>query len=138
MSVREMNPSDKLAITYDATAENVSRARAAIARLGEELGAEEPVLSDLKTVVTEACANVVLHAYPDRGGSFELEAFSEEGELAIVVRDFGTGLWPDLRTADESSMRIGLGLISQLSSHFGIGSGPHGGTEVRMRVRLTG
>jgi serine/threonine-protein kinase RsbW len=138
MFVRGMNPADKLAITYDATAENVPLARAAIAQLGEQLGAEEPVLSDLKTVVTEACTNVVRHAYPDGNGHFELEAVSEEGELAITVRDFGTGLWPDLRPPDESSMRIGLGLISQLSSHFGIGSGPHGGTEVRMRVRLTG
>lgn len=137
MLTQEMNPADKLAITYEATAENVSRARAAIARMGEELGAEEPVLSDLKTVVTEACTNVVRHAYPDRDGHFELEAVPEEGELAITVRDFGTGLWPDLRPKDESSMRIGLGLISQLSSHFGIGSGPRGGTEVRMRVRLT-
>lgn len=128
---------DKLALSYEAKAENVPLARAAVASLAEGLGAEEPLLGDLKTVVTEACSNVVRHAYPDGDGRFEIEAFPVGEELAIVVRDSGTGLRPDL-THDESTMRIGLGLISQLSSHFGIGPNPDGGTEVRVRFALTG
>lgn len=130
-----MDPSDKLALTYDARAESVPLARSAVAALAEGLGAEEPLLGDVKTVVTEACSNVVRHAYPDGGGRFDIEAFPEGGELAIVVRDSGTGLRPDL-VRDETTMRIGLGLISQLSSHFGIGAGPDGGTVVRMRLSL--
>lgn len=126
---------DKLALSYEAKAENVPLARAAVASLAEGLGAEEPLLGDLKTVVTEACSNVVRHAYPHGGGRFDIEAFPEGEELTIIVRDSGTGLRPDL-SHDGSTMRIGLGLISQLSSHFGIGPNPDGGTVVRMRLSL--
>lgn len=132
-----MKSSDKLALTYEAKAENIPLARAAVAGLAEGLGAEEPELGDVKTVVTEACSNVVRHAYPDGSGRFDVEAFPEDGELAIVVCDSGTGLRPDL-VHDPSTMRIGLGLISQLSSHFGIGAGPDGGTVVQMRLPLGG
>jgi serine/threonine-protein kinase RsbW len=130
-----MDPQDEFAHTYEAKAESVPLARAAVAALGERLGIEEPLLGDVKTLVTEACSNVVRHAYPDGGGRFDIEAFPEGDELSIVVRDAGTGLRPD-PAHDPTTMRIGLGLISQLSSHFGIGPGRDGGTVVEMRVAL--
>jgi serine/threonine-protein kinase RsbW len=132
-----LHPADKLALSYAAQAENVPLARAAVAAMAKGLGAEDPLLGDLKTVVTEACANVVRHAYPEGGGRFGIEAFHEGEELTVIVRDSGTGLRPDLMR-DESTMRIGLGLISQLSDHFGIGPGPDGGTVVCMRLALAG
>jgi anti-sigma regulatory factor (Ser/Thr protein kinase) len=98
---------------------------------------EEPALGDLKTIVTEACTNVVRHAYPDGVGRFEVEAFPEQGQLAVLVRDFGAGMQPTVHR-DHTSMRIGLGLISQMSSHFEIGTGSQGGTVVRMRLPLPG
>jgi serine/threonine-protein kinase RsbW len=133
-----MNPADKITVSYEAKVESIPLARAAVAALAENLGAEEPALGDVRTVVTEACSNVVRHAYPEGGGRYDLEAFAEQGELAIIVRDSGAGLRADLRPRGDHSMRIGLGLISQLSSHFGIGPGPDGGTVVQMRVPLAG
>ncbi|HVD40060.1 MAG TPA: ATP-binding protein [Solirubrobacterales bacterium] len=132
-----MHQADKLSLNYEARPENVPEARAAVADLGEALGMEEPALGDLKTIVTEACTNVVRHAYPEGEGRFEVEASPEEGELEIVVRDFGAGLRPTLHR-QETSMRMGLGLISQLSSSFEIGAGNQGGTVVRMRMPLSG
>jgi serine/threonine-protein kinase RsbW len=132
-----MHQADKLSLSYEAQAENVALARAAVADLAEALGMEEPALGDLKTILTEACTNVVRHAYPEGEGCFEIEAFPEEGELEIVVRDFGAGLRPTLHRED-TSMRIGLGLISQMSSFFEIGAGSQGGTVVRMRMPLSG
>jgi anti-sigma regulatory factor (Ser/Thr protein kinase) len=99
------------------------------------LGVEEPALGDLKTIVSEACSNVVRHAYPETEGSFELEALAEDGALRIVVRDSGAGMRP-LVQAEPSSLRLGLGLISTLSSHFEISDNPNGGTEVVMQVPL--
>ena len=132
-----MHQADKLSLDYEARPENVPEARAAVANLGVALGMEEPALGDLKTIVTEACTNVVRHAYPESGGRFEIEAYPEEGELEIVVRDFGTGMRPTLHR-EATSMRIGLGLISQMSSSFEIGAGSQGGTVVRMRMLLRG
>lgn len=132
-----MHLAERLALTYGATADKVSCARVAVATLGEELGMIEPALGDLKLMVTEACTNVVRHAYPRGGeGTFEVEAAADEGELAVTIRDFGGGFRPTMRRSQDDSMKLGLGLISQLSSHFEIGDGPDGGTVVLMRIRL--
>jgi anti-sigma regulatory factor (Ser/Thr protein kinase) len=125
-----------LHLSLEAEAENIGAARAAVADLARSHGMGEPTLGDLKTVLSEACSNVVRHAYPGVAGSFEVEAFPEDSALAVVVRDFGTGM--RARAAgDESSMRLGLGLISMLSSRFEIVGNSGGGTEVRMQLPLT-
>ena len=54
-----------LQIRLPAKAENVAVVRHALAGLAEEIGMDEAGVADLKTVVTEACMNVVVHAYPD-------------------------------------------------------------------------
>jgi anti-sigma regulatory factor (Ser/Thr protein kinase) len=125
-----------LHLSLPADPRNVALARHAVTELAENLGMEEPQLGDLRTVVTEATSNVVRHAYPSETGSFELEAHPVEGELAVVVRDFGQGM--QARIPEESSMRLGLGLISMLSSHHEIRAHKRGGTEVRFAVPLRG
>ena len=52
-----------LQMVLPAKSENVAVIRHALAGLAEEIGMDEPGLADLKTVVTEACMNVVVHAY---------------------------------------------------------------------------
>ena len=54
-----------LQMTLPARAENVAVVRHALAGLAEQIGMDEAGLADLKTVVTEACMNVVVHAYSD-------------------------------------------------------------------------
>jgi anti-sigma regulatory factor (Ser/Thr protein kinase) len=130
-----MATEDTLHLSLDAEAENIGLVRSAVADLASSHGMEEPTLGDLKTVLSEACSNVVRHAYPEVPGTFEVEAFLEEDALAVVVRDFGTGMRARA-SADDSSMRLGLGLISMLSSQFEIVGRSSGGTEIRMRLPL--
>src|SRR4051794_12066095 len=79
-----------LQMTLPARAENVAVVRHALAGLAERIGMDEPGIADLKTVVTEACMNVVVHAYPaDVSGLLEVEAAREQDGLAVVVRDYG-------------------------------------------------
>jgi serine/threonine-protein kinase RsbW len=131
-----MATEDTLHLSFDAEPENIGVVRAAVADLAMSYGMEEPTLGDLKTVLSEACSNVVRHAYPVEPGTFEVEAFPQEDALAVVVRDFGTGMRARA-SADESSMRLGLGLIAMLSSQFEIVGGDAGGTEIRMRLPLS-
>jgi serine/threonine-protein kinase RsbW len=126
---------DALRLSFDAEPENIGLVRAAVADLAKNHGMEEPTLGDLKTVLSEACSNVVRHAYPGVPGIFEVEAFPREDALAIIVRDFGTGIRVRAN-ADESSMRLGLGLISMLSSQFEIAGSSGGGTEIRLQLPL--
>ena len=124
-----------LSITIPARSENVAVVRHAVAGLAEELGMEEPRIGDLKTIVTEACMNVVVHAYEDLPGPLEVQAFSEGQELSVVVRDFGGGIRPH-PDSERPSLRIGLTLIAALSSSFEISGGLEQGTKITMRLPL--
>jgi len=117
--------------------ENVVIVRHALAGLAEELGIDEPRLADLKTVVTEASMNVVLHAYEREPGPLSVEVEADEEGLTIVVRDQGVGIRPQADPGRDS-LRLGLSLIAALSSSFAISGGIGRGTEVTMRVPLRG
>lgn len=120
-----------------AKSENVAVIRHALAGLAEEIGMDEPGLADLKTVVTEACMNVVVHAYPDGSGPLFVEAKPDEDGLTVVVRDEGRGIRPQAEN-ERDSLRLGLSLIAALSSSFSIAGGLDRGTEITMRVPLRG
>jgi anti-sigma regulatory factor (Ser/Thr protein kinase) len=124
-----------LQIILPAKAENVAVVRHALAGLAEEVGMEEPGVADLKTVVTEACMNVVAHAYQDGPGPLMVEAKPDEEGLTVVVRDEGAGIRPKA-DVDQPSLRLGLSLIAALSSSFAISGGLDRGTEVTMRLPL--
>jgi serine/threonine-protein kinase RsbW len=120
-----------------AKSENVAVVRHALAGLAEEIGMDEPGLADLKTVVTEACMNVVVHAYQGQPGPLNVEAEADESGLTVVVSDEGGGIRPQA-DAERDSLRLGLSLIAALSSSFSISGGLDEGTVVRMRVPLRG
>ena len=126
-----------LQIILPAKAENVAVVRHALAGLAEEIGMQEPGLADLKTVVTEACMNVVAHAYQDGPGPLHVEAMPDEDGLTVIVRDEGAGISPKADVA-QPSLRLGLSLIAALSSSFAISGGLDRGTEVTMRLPLQG
>ncbi len=125
-----------LQMSLPARAENVAVVRHALAGLAERIGMDEPGVADLKTVVTEACMNVVVHAYPSGDpGLLEVEAEAELDGLTVVVRDFGMGIRPR-PDVDRPSLRIGLTLIAALSKSFEIKGGVDRGTEIRMHLPL--
>lgn len=126
-----------LQIMLPAKSENVAVIRHALAGLAEEIGMDEPGLADLKTVVTEACMNVVLHAYEGKPGPLDVEAHADSSGLTVVVRDEGVGIRPQADSRRDS-LRLGLSLIAALSSSFSISGGLNRGTEITMRVPLQG
>ncbi len=135
MSTANVDPSG-LQISLPAKAENVAVVRHAIAGLAERIGMDEASTADLKTVVTEACMNVVVHAYPEgEDGLLEVRAVPDGDGLTVVVRDFGRGISPR-PGVDRPSLRIGLALIAALSSSFEIRGGMERGTEIRMHLPL--
>jgi anti-sigma regulatory factor (Ser/Thr protein kinase) len=89
------------------------------------------VLADMKMAVTEACTNVVVHAYDD-DGTLEVEMLTGEDGLTIVVRDQGTGIQPRPAEAGTPALGLGLPLIAALSDAFELRGSAGAGTEVRM------
>src|SRR5215213_9753735 len=131
------NDRSGLQMSLPARAENVAVVRHALAGLAERLGMDEASLADLKTVVTEASMNVVVHAYAGmEPGPLEIEAESDEAGLTVVIRDHGSGIRPR-PDVERPSLRIGLTLIAALSSSFEIKGGADKGTEIRMHLPLT-
>jgi len=123
-----------LQLTLPARAENVAVVRHAFGGLGEALAVPDQRLSDIKLAVTEACTNVVIHAYPGSEGPMEIDAVLEdERRLSIVVRDEGRGILP---RADSPGLGLGLPLIATLAESLELGKGDDESTEVRMTFIL--
>lgn len=129
-----MGSEDSLRLEFSAEARSVGMARAAVAAFAAGQGMKGTAIGDVRTVVTEACSNVVKHAYPGEKGTFEVEAHRDGDQLAIVVRDFGRGMRAQVEF-DPRSRQLGLGLISTLASRLEILK-DDGGTELRMRVPM--
>ncbi len=101
--------------------------RAMLGGLAERLGSDPELLDDLKTAVSEACNNVVLHAYPGAGGPLTVLLYASEREIEVVVRDRGTGI-----PADAPSHGVGIRVVQALAERATFWSPPGGGTEVSM------
>ena len=115
--------------------ENVLLVRETLTGVAEAVGLHGGDLSDIRTAVTEACNNVVLHAYGGAEGALEVEVDVEPGALGVTVRDHGVGIdrGGDAAFAPDSDTGIGLPVIEALAETVEFAKTPEGGTEVRMR-----
>ena len=120
-------------LSLPARAEGVGVVRQALAGVADALVVDAAVLADMKMAVTEACTNVVVHAYEEHvDGTLEVEMLADKAALTIVVRDTGTGIQPRPARRDAPALGLGLPLIAALSDAFELRGGADTGTEVRM------
>jgi len=117
--------------------QNVRRARDEAANYAEGLGLDSPGVDDLKTIVSEACSNIVRHAYPAdaKERPMEVEMDEADGELTVTVRDCGTGIRPPTG-ARPSSLRLGFILMGSLADFLQLRTGRGCGTELLLKVPL--
>ncbi len=120
-------------------AENVLVVRQALTGVAECLGLDAILTNDLNTAVTEACNNVVQHAYGGGEGRLEVDVCAQAGAVTVVVRDHGRGMPtrpPESAEGDGEETHDGLGLavIDALSRRVEFAQPPGGGTEVRMEL----
>ena len=115
---------------------NVALVRQALAGLTDELGVEPARAADMKIALTEACTNVVVHAYGDEPGPLEVAMSVEHERLVLGVRDRGNGLHPLPGRDEGAPLGFGLALIASLSDELGLVGGRHG-TEVRIAFALS-
>jgi len=113
-------------------AENVALVRQMLAGVAEAVGLDQHELNDISTAATEACNNVVLHAYEGAEGPLQIEVFADPEAIEVVVRDRGTGMPPPVRIPDEAP-GIGLSVIQALAGRVEFRRSADSGTEVRMQ-----
>ena len=99
--------------------------------LPDAVGVARQALTGACEAVSEACTNVVAHAYRDHDvpGELEVAVLIAAGELTVIVRDRGGGIAPRL---DGGGLGLGLPLIAALTRRAEIGEHEGGGTEVTM------
>lgn len=124
-------------IELSAEPESVARIRTEVAAYGREHGMGPGQLVDLKTVVSEACGNVVRYAYEENADRKPLEVTitATGGELEVAVKDEGGGIRPHQK-GQAPGLGLGLPLIGALSSHFHLRSRLGGGTELIVSVPI--
>jgi anti-sigma regulatory factor (Ser/Thr protein kinase) len=133
---QRMSGAPDVRLTLGNLPENVALVRQALTGLAGTIGIDEALLSDIKTAVSEACNNVVLHAY-ENGGPGPLDVyFCPNGrEITVVVSDEGSGIQPRPPEPDAAMQGVGLSLIQALTESVEFAGGDGQGTEVRMTFR---
>lgn len=118
--------------------ENVALVRQALSGLAQALGLDDTLVADIKAAVSEACNNVVVHAYDGQEGMLEVYMCPDGETFDIIVRDAGGGIRPNPSEPASGLQGVGLSLIQALTDRVefsGVATGE--GTEVRMGFHTT-
>ena len=117
-------------LTLPARPENVAVVRHVLGAFAEALMLPDPVIEDMRLAVTEACTNVVRHAYADgEPGPVEILIRPVSDTLQVIVSDEGRGLGP---SEDSSGPGLGLPLIAALTHSLEIEPAGNAGSRLRM------
>lgn len=136
---------NQVKITFASRSVNEGFARAALAAFLVQLDPTVPQLSDLKTAVSEAVTNCIVHAYPEGIGPITLTAgLYENGLVRITVSDRGIGMedvakaMEPMYTTGDPSERAGLGfaVMQSFMDKVRVSSTPGKGTRVTLTKRL--
>ena len=104
--------------------------RAIVGALAQSLGFADSRIDDVRLAVTEACTNVVRHAYHGgEPGRLDVAAELTADTLTVTVSDHGSGLRPRL---DMGPGGLGLPLMAALAEHVEFGDSDGEGTTVRL------
>ena len=140
-----MKAENKVKITFPSLSSNEAFARGAAAAFLARYDPTVPQLADVKTAVSEAVTNCIVHAYPDAVGSVTMTlAFYADRRFRVLIADQGVGI-PDVRRAMEPlyttgnpDERSGLGftVMQIFMDEVRVVSRPGRGTRVTLTKRL--
>jgi serine/threonine-protein kinase RsbW len=117
-------------LTLPARPENVSVIRHVLGAFAEALRLPDDLVEDLRLAVTEACTNVVRHAYPaDIPGPVEISIVPTDDFVTVVVSDHGRGIGA---SSDTTGPGLGLPLIAAIAEEVELQPVPGGGSRVAM------
>lgn len=123
---------------------NEAFARSAVACFAAQLDPTLDELGDIKTAVSEAVTNCIVHAYPDCLGPIVLKArILPDNVLDVTVKDRGCGIAdieqarkPMFTTGGEERSGMGITIMESFMTEFRITSMPQKGTTVHMKRKI--
>lgn len=140
-----MKTLNHMRLEFDARPENESFARIAAAAFAVPFNPTMDVLSDIRTAVSEAVTNAIVHAYREQGGTIILDArLLESGVLRLEISDRGCGI-PDISQAmqpffttqpEKERSGMGFSVMQSFMDDVQVESEVGRGTTVRMEKRV--
>lgn len=141
-----MKPVNQAQVTFLSKSVNESFARGVVAVFLAQADPTLPQLADLKTAVSEAVTNCIVHAYPGTLGQVTMKlALYEEGLVKVTISDKGRGI-PDVKQAmeplfttgnPEERSGLGFSVMQSFMDNVRVTSRPGRGTRVTLTKRLT-
>ncbi len=136
-----MRVSNYIKLEFPSNSANESFARAAAAGFAAQLDPTLDELGDIKTAVSEAVTNCIVHAYPDSIGKITMRLRIVDGErLEITIRDKGRGIddlekamQPMYTTGGEERSGMGFTIMASFMDKLNVKSSPGKGTAVTMQ-----
>ena len=137
---------DVMQLSFQSKSQNERFSRTVVAAFVARLDPTLEEISDLKTAVSEAVTNAIIHAYSDENGKIELKAEIRGNEVIVEIRDYGVGI-PDIKQAMEPTYttrpeweRSGMGFafMEAFTDELRVDSAPGTGTRIRMKKRIGG
>ena len=140
-----MKTQNQVTLVFPSRSSNESFARTAAACFAAQLDPTLEGINDIKTAVSEAVTNSIVHGYPDRIGKIILRLrILEENILEILVRDKGVGIadinqarTPMFTTGSEERAGMGFTIMESFMDSLKVRSAPGKGTCVTMRLKIT-
>lgn len=138
------NASNELILKFPSRSCNEGFARTAIACFAAQMDPTLNELEDIKTSVSEAVTNAIVHAYPDSIGTVTVVArIYPENVLEMVVKDRGRGIGdvekarqPMFTTGGEDRSGMGFTIMESFMDKLSVRSVPGRGTTVIMKKKL--
>ena len=139
-----MKIENQVTLDFPSRSANESFARTAAACFAAQLDPTLEEVNDIKTAVSEAVTNAIVHAYPDELGKVVIKARILEGNvLELTVRDWGRGIadvdkarQPLYTTGGEERSGMGFTIMESFMDSLTVRSQEGRGTRVTMRRRI--
>ena len=140
-----MKPDNYTILEFPSRSANEGFARAAAACFAAQLDPTLEEVNDVKTAVSEAVTNAIVHAYPDCLGKVVVKLrIKEERTLEIVVRDWGVGIadvdqarTPLFTTGSEDRSGMGFTIMESFMDTLKVRSAPGRGTTITMARKIS-
>ena len=135
---------NEVTLAFPSRSSNEGFARAAVSCFAAQMDPTLNELEDIKTAVSEAVTNAIVHAYPDTIGKIAMKLrLREDHSLEIVIRDWGVGIadvdqarTPLFTTGNEERSGMGFTIMESFMDALKVRSAPGKGTTVIMRRKI--
>lgn len=133
-----------MTLEFPSKSSNEAFARSAVACFAAQLDPTLEELGDIRTAVSEAVTNCIVHAYPDNLGIVTVRCRILKGNiLDIIIKDKGVGIQdlskarqPMFTTGGSDRSGMGFTIMESFMSDFSVSSEPGKGTSIHMRRKL--